>query len=89
MSWFQGSSFTAMIKTIVPFKTTLMKTSDFNNKTIWITGASSGIGASLALQLNASGATIIASARNEKKLKALKTQARHPQNLIALPLDIT
>ncbi|MFH4969338.1 SDR family NAD(P)-dependent oxidoreductase [Gaetbulibacter sp. M240] len=66
-----------------------MKTSDFNNKTIWITGASSGIGASLALQLNAAGATIIASARNEKKLKALKTQARHPQNLIALPLDIT
>jgi dehydrogenase/reductase SDR family member 7B len=40
--------------------------------TAWITGASSGIGEALAIELFSQGATVILSARNEPKLHALK-----------------
>lgn len=36
----------------------------FNNKTVWITGASSGIGEYLAYEFNKRGANLIISARN-------------------------
>ena len=39
-----------------------MKKIDLKDKVVWITGASSGIGASLAIQLNQLGAKVIASA---------------------------
>ncbi|MGS2718225.1 SDR family NAD(P)-dependent oxidoreductase [Eionea flava] len=57
------------------------------DKTIWIVGASSGIGKSMAIKLAAAGNTVIVSARSEEKLHALvKT---HPNNLTALPADIS
>ena len=40
----------------------------FNDKVVWITGASSGIGAELALQLAAQKAKLILTARNEEAL---------------------
>ena len=46
---------------------------DLNNKIVWITGASSGIGKELAIQLAQEGARIILTARSEDKLRALKT----------------
>lgn len=66
-----------------------MKKIDFKDKVIWITGASSGIGASLAIQLNTLGAKVIASARRTEKLMELKNNCSNPQNLMPLPLDIT
>jgi len=45
------------------------------NKRIWITGASSGIGAELALQLADAGNTVVISARNADKLHALEVGA--------------
>ncbi len=45
-----------------------------NNKKVWITGASSGIGKELAIQLAAKGARIILSARNQSALEALCEQ---------------
>ncbi|MBQ4833180.1 SDR family oxidoreductase [Pseudoalteromonas sp. MMG010] len=45
---------------------------DLNNKTVWITGASSGIGRALALECAEHGASVILSARNTEKLTALK-----------------
>ncbi|WP_228853466.1 SDR family NAD(P)-dependent oxidoreductase [Aegicerativicinus sediminis] len=66
-----------------------MKTVDFKNKVVWITGASSGIGASLAIQLNQLGATIIASARRSEKLTELKKSCQYPNQFITLELDIT
>ena len=45
---------------------------DINNKKIWITGASSGIGEALAIECAKQGASLILSARNEEKLQQLK-----------------
>ena len=40
----------------------------FKDKVVWITGASSGLGEELALQLSAQVATIIITLRNEEAL---------------------
>ncbi|GHU03866.1 oxidoreductase [Alphaproteobacteria bacterium] len=45
---------------------------------ILVTGASSGIGAAIALRLNALGATVIANGRSAEKLDAVKKQAARP-----------
>lgn len=59
------------------------------NKVIWITGASSGIGEALTYQLNASGAKIIISARREEALDNVKNKCNKPDNVSVLPLDLT
>ena len=53
---------------------------------IWITGASSGLGRSLAIKLADRGNRVIASARNEQQLAEL---AAENDNIIALACDIT
>ena len=45
--------------------------SNFHQKKIWITGASSGIGLELAHRLASQGAILVLSARNENKLQSL------------------
>lgn len=60
----------------------------FENKIIWITGASSGIGAEMANQLSEAGATIILSARNETGLIQVKNELKNSQNHLCLPLDL-
>jgi NAD(P)-dependent dehydrogenase (short-subunit alcohol dehydrogenase family) len=52
----------------------------------WVTGASSGIGRELAIQLAAAGWRVAISARRAPELEALA--AAH-KNMIAAPLDIT
>lgn len=54
--------------------------------TIWITGASSGLGRSLALTLAAPGNRVIATARNQTELEKL---VELNANIAALPCDIT
>ncbi|TQV80072.1 SDR family NAD(P)-dependent oxidoreductase [Exilibacterium tricleocarpae] len=54
---------------------------------IWITGASSGIGRALALQLAEAGNTVFASGRNEAALAGLCAQ--NPQRLVALACDVS
>ncbi len=59
-----------------------------NNKTIWITGASSGIGEGLAKALAAKGAKLILSARSEDKLLQLKQQLPYSEQHHIVPLDL-
>ncbi len=53
---------------------------------VWITGASTGIGAEVAHQLAAEGVTVAVSAR---KADALATAAASNPNIKAYPLDVT
>ncbi len=59
----------------------------FNNKTAWITGASSGIGEALVYELVKQGAKVIISARREEELKRVQQQAGS-NNIYVLPLDL-
>jgi NAD(P)-dependent dehydrogenase (short-subunit alcohol dehydrogenase family) len=52
-------------------------------KVVWITGASTGIGREMALQLAARGVTVAASARSGEKLASLGA------NIKPYPLDVT
>ena len=56
------------------------------NKKIWITGASSGIGKSLALKFAKEGWQVAASARRENLLNEL---AAENSNIHSFPLDVT
>ncbi len=46
-----------------------------------VTGASSGLGEGVALHLNALGASVIAIARNNERLQALKEKCTYPDNM--------
>jgi len=59
---------------------------DWHGKTVWLVGASSGIGRATASLLHARGARVIVSARNADALAAFVAQ--HP-GAFALALDIT
>lgn len=64
---------------------------DWQGKTAWIVGASSGIGRATALALLARGARVGVSARNGEaldELAALHNEAGQPPRVIALPLDV-
>lgn len=58
-------------------------------RTIWLTGASSGIGKALAFQLADGGAKLILSARSEDKLDALKAKLPRTDEHIVVPMDLT
>lgn len=62
--------------------------SKYENKVVWITGASSGIGEQAAYQLNALGARLILSSRNEEQLliSAKKCKTNSPVSI--LPIDL-
>jgi short-subunit dehydrogenase len=64
-----------------------MAKSYFENKVIWITGASSGIGEELARQLAEKDALLILSARNEAKLNSIKGSLTNNSKHIVIPLD--
>ncbi len=69
---------------------------NLQNKTIWITGASSGIGEALAYTLANEGAQLILSARREDELKLVAancskgtpSEQTDPKNILILPLDL-
>lgn len=57
---------------------------------IWITGASTGIGAKLALRYAHDGHTVYASARSTEQLSALNLEAKAlAGNIIPIPFDVT
>ena len=59
---------------------------DWHDRTVWLVGASTGIGRATASALHARGATVVVSARSVAALNAFVEA--HPGS-IALPLDVT
>lgn len=57
--------------------------------TIWITGASSGIGEALAIAFAKRGARVILSGRDETKLAAVKKTCKASKKHIVIPFDIS
>lgn len=60
----------------------------FTNKIIWITGASSGIGKSLAIELSKYNAKLILSSRNITELKKVKNECKKSSTIKIIPLDL-
>lgn len=60
----------------------------FNNKIVWITGASSGIGEEMAMQAARNGARVILSARSLESLENVRTRLKNPGNHFCLELDL-
>ena len=61
---------------------------DYTGKTIWITGASSGIGAALARALATQGARLILSARSTDKLEEVRQSCGAPDEHLCLVMDL-
>lgn len=60
----------------------------FDNKIVWITGASSGIGEALAIAFSREGARLVLSARNEAELERVRKKCANPERHIVKPLDV-
>lgn len=58
------------------------------DKVVWITGASSGIGESLAYELTRMGAQVIISARRRERLEIVKTNAKGAHAPFIVPMDV-
>lgn len=61
---------------------------NYNNKVVWITGASSGIGEALAYSLNRKGALLIISGRSHENLEKVKRNCSNPANVEVLAIDL-
>jgi short-subunit dehydrogenase len=59
----------------------------FENRRVWITGASSGIGAALAYAFAAEGARLVLSSRRVDALEAVRRCCARPDDHIIVPLD--
>ncbi len=60
----------------------------FSNKVVWITGASSGIGKALAMELSRQEALLILSSRNSKSLNEVQKSCQFPEKVHVLNLDL-
>jgi short-subunit dehydrogenase len=62
----------------------------FENKVVWITGASSGIGEALAYTFAKAGAKLVLSARREEELKRVAANCQLPTDkYLILPFDVS
>jgi dehydrogenase/reductase SDR family member 7B len=62
--------------------------SKLSGKVVWITGASSGIGAALAPALAERGAKLVLSSRRQDALRSVQGACQRPNEHLVLPLDM-
>jgi short-subunit dehydrogenase len=62
---------------------------NYEGKTVWITGASSGIGEYLAYEFSKHGAALILSARNKAELERVKSSCKNAELVKVVQLDMT
>jgi len=64
----------------------------FADKTVWITGASSGIGEAVAVEISKEGGSLILSSRREAELERVKgacvAAGANADKILVLPLDV-
>jgi len=73
------------------------KLDDLKGQVVWVTGASSGIGAAIAIEAAKHGAKLVISARSEDKLRTIKQRCidvgRYhglvDKDILVLPMDMT
>ena len=68
--------------------TTFVTMDKFSDRVVWITGASSGIGKALAVELARRGARIVLSSRKLDELNAVKKDLPRAESHFVLPLDL-
>lgn len=61
---------------------------NIDKRTIWITGASSGIGEALAIKFASLGERVILSGRNAAKLEEVKARCQNAEQHILVPFDL-
>ena len=66
-----------------------MASSELQNKVVWITGASSGLGKALATECASKGAVLILSARRVEDLEKVRLSLANPEQHISITVDIT
>jgi len=66
-----------------------MKHRRFVHTVAWVTGASSGIGRALALELDREGAQVILSGRDVQRLEAVRQACARPDAVSILPFDLS
>ena len=62
---------------------------DFEGKTVWITGASSGIGEALAYAFAGAGARLVLSGRRDDRLRTVKAACARPEDHRIAPFDLS
>jgi len=58
-------------------------------KTVWLTGASSGIGEAMAYELNRQKVNLIISARRKEELERVKSNCENPDKVKVLTIDLS
>lgn len=61
----------------------------YSGKTVWLTGASSGIGLAMAEQLAEAGAHLILTSRRAEALESVRQRLAHPERHRILALDLS
>jgi short-subunit dehydrogenase len=59
-----------------------------DNKVVWVTGASSGIGKALAIELSNYNCKLILSSRRSNKLQEIREKCKNPKDVKILTLDL-
>ncbi len=87
--WFSYDVYCSLMTPPLPADSMMDNSSALTMQTVWITGASSGIGEALAYAWSARGAELILSARRTDALHAVRKRCTAPDRHHVVPLDLS